>query len=131
MLTLAGFVLAGSAVLFHVAGPQGRVLFDFQHVPPIAKGDVVVLGFLSAAGAFLASRTRSEAARRLIGLGALAAAGAWTLIDHRAAGPVVMSFGDSGHGLHRNDWLAVVPAGVGLLLQVPTAWLRASRSADQ
>lgn len=126
VLTPAGVALAASAALFHVAGPKGRVVLDLQNVPPVAKGDVVVLGFLAAAGAFLASRTRSEVARRLVGLGLFVLAAAWTMIDHRAAGPVVMSFGDSGHGLHRNDWLALVPAGIGLLLQLP--WRRATRT---
>jgi hypothetical protein len=41
------------------------------------------------------------------------------MLDHRAAGPVVASFGDSGHGLHRNDWLAMIPGGIGLLLLLP------------
>ena len=127
-MTAAGLVLAGSAALFHVAGPKGRVLLDLQNVPPVAKGDVVVLGFLAAAGSFFISRTRSEVVRRLVGLGFFVVAAAWTLVDHRASGPVVMSFGESGHGLHRNDWLAFVPAAIGALLQVPSRWFVRSRS---
>ena len=118
-LVAVGLLLAASAVVFRVAGPKGRVLLDLEHVPPVAKGDVVVMGFVAAAGAVLVSRTRSTAVRRLVGLGFLTIAAAWTMLDHRGAGPVVASFGDSGHGLHRNDWLAIIPGGVGLLLLLP------------
>jgi hypothetical protein len=118
-MAAVGILLAACAVVFRVAGPKGRVLFDLQNVPPVAKGDVVVMGFVAAAGAVLVSRTRSTAVRRLVGLGFLAIAAAWTMLDHRGAGPVVASFGDSGHGLHRNDWLAIIPAGLGLLLLLP------------
>jgi hypothetical protein len=118
-MVAVGILLAASAVVFRVAGPKGRVLLDLEGVPPVAKGDVVVMGFVAAAGAVLVSRTRSTAVRRLAGLGFLAIAAAWTMLEHRGEGPVVASFGDSGHGLHRNDWLAIIPAGLGLLLQLP------------
>ena len=118
-MVAVGILLAACAVVFRVAGPKGRVLLDLEGVPPVAKGDMVVMGFVAAAGAVLVSRTRSTAVRRLVGLGFLAIAAAWTMLDHRGEGPVVASFGDSGHGLHRNDWLAIIPGGLGLLLQLP------------
>jgi hypothetical protein len=127
-LVAVGFLLAASAVVFRLAGPKGRVLLDLENVPQVAKGDVVVMGFVAAAGAVLVSRTRSTAVRRLIGLGFLAIAAAWTMLDHRGAGPVVASFGDSGHGLHRNDWLAAVPGALGLVLLLPLR-KRSHRSA--
>ena len=127
-IAAAGIFLAACAVVFRLVGPKGRVLLDLEKVPPVAKGDVVVMGFVAAASAVLVSRTRSTAVRRLVGLGFLAIAAAWTMLDHRGEGPVVASFGDSGHGLHRNDWLAIIPGGLGLLLLLPYG-KRSHRSA--
>jgi hypothetical protein len=122
VVAACGFVAAAIALL--AVGPEGRAVVDLHRLPTISKRDVIVAGLLVAAVVSIASRSRFSAVRRLLGLGFVAIGAAWMLKSHPYEGPVVATV-NGRHGIHRNDWLAVFPALLGVALVVP--WRRARR----
>ncbi len=107
------------AAILYVVVPDGRVVFEVKRKPTFSRRDIVAIGLAVLGLASLMGRSHMTAARHIIGLGFIGASLVWLLKPHPFEGPVIATNGS--HGIHENDWLALFPALIGLMLLVPRA----------
>lgn len=104
LVVLVGWVVTGTRGPEQLALPRSQV---------VDTSIVMALTAIALTGALVwvsVDRTRGLLA---LGLVLLAIAGFWPIVqENKFSGPVVLGVGT--HGLHRNDALALVPAGLGL-----------------
>jgi hypothetical protein len=104
LVVLAGWVATGRR------GPERLELPRSQAVD---TSTVMVVAALALSGALLYCARHRTRGLVVLGLVLVAIAGFWPIVqENKFSGPVLVGVGN--HGLHRNDALALIPAGLGL-----------------